>query len=82
MTTLNERIENNADLIFWCVHILGPDDVLAAPSHLAAVVRAREINQATHRKVDTPADILCFAYAAPWPHDAQSHFDGLKEWQS
>ena len=79
MTTLNDRIEANADLTLWCVHILGPDDVLAAPTHEAAVVRAKELNQAVHRKVNAPDDILCFAYAAPWPHDAQSHADNLKE---
>jgi len=76
--TLNERIEANADLTLWCVHILGPDDVLAAPSHEAAVVHARTINQALHRK--SVPDILCFAYAAPWPHSKESHAEDLKNW--
>ena len=66
--TLNEKIEANADLVLWCVHILGPDEVLAAPNHDAAVVHARELNKALHVRLNTPRDVLCFAYAAPWPH--------------
>jgi hypothetical protein len=38
--TTSERIEANANLTLWCVHVLGPDDVLAAPSHEAAAVHA------------------------------------------
>ncbi len=77
--TLNEKIEANADLALWCVHILGPDDVLAAPSHDAAVVHARELNKAVHAR---PAvdDVLCFAYAAPWPHSKDEHAEAVKNW--
>ncbi len=72
--TANERAEANANLVRWCVHVLGPDDVIAAPSHDAAVVHARELNAAVFRRVGTPDDVLCFAYAAPWPHvDASEH---------
>jgi hypothetical protein len=77
MTTLKERIEANADLVLWCVHVLGPDDVLAAPSHEAAVVRARQMNQSLHR--GGPEDVLCFAYAAPWPHSKDAHSLNLME---
>jgi hypothetical protein len=78
--TLNEKIEANADLVLWCVHILGPDDVLAAPNHDAAVIHARVLNQSLHRRVNTPNDILCFAYAAPWPHSKESHAENVKDW--
>lgn len=80
MSTTGERIEQNADLIKWCVHILGPDDVLAAPSHDAAVVHAHELNKALHGRIGTPNDILCFAYAAPWPHSSESHAEAVKNW--
>lgn len=78
--TLAEKIEANANLMLWCVHILGPDDVLAAPSHDAAMVHARELNKALHGKASAPADILCFAYAAPWPHSRDDHAEAVKNW--
>ena len=80
MKTPNERIEANADLVLWCVHVLGPDDVHAAPSHEAAAVHARELNKALHRKPDAPNDVLCFAYAAPWPHSQEAHAEAVKNW--
>ena len=70
--TVGDKIEANANLVLWCVHVLGPDDVMAAPSHDAAVVRAHEINKATFGRRG-PDDVLCFAYAAPWPYGAEEH---------
>lgn len=78
--TVKDKIEANADLTLWCVHILGPDDVLAAPCHDAAVVHARELNKALHGRPSTPNDVLCFAYAAPWPYSAESHASNVKNW--
>ena len=76
--TTNEKIEANADLTLWCVHVLGPDDVHAMPSHDAAVISARELNKAIHGKAEAPEDILCFAYAAPWPHSAEAHAEDME----
>lgn len=78
--TTNEKIEANADLVMWCVHILGPDDVMAAPCHDAAFVHARELNKAVHGRPNSPDDVLCFAYPAPWPHSAEAHAESLKNW--
>jgi hypothetical protein len=75
-----EKIEANADLTLWCVHILGPDDVLAAPNHDAAVVHARELNKAVHGRANSPSDVICFAYAAPWPHSNEQHAEAVKDW--
>jgi len=77
--TTGERIEQNANLTLWCVHVLGPDDVLAAPSHNAAVTHAHELNKATFGRVEQN-DVLCFAYAAPWPHSPASHAESVKDW--
>lgn len=81
MTTA-ERIEANANLVLWCVHVLGSDDVMAAPSHLAAHTHAHELNKAMHSRPSTPADVLCFAYAAPWPHSAEDHAADVAEWNT
>ena len=78
--TLREKIEANANLMLWCTHVLGADDVYAAPSHEAAAVHAREMNKAIHGRVSAPDDVLCFAYAAPWPHSKESHAEDLKNW--
>ena len=84
---LHERIEENADLIKWGVHSLGPDEWDAAPSHAAAVARADSINRQVHAAIwssyhKSDNSILCFAYAAPWPFDwpAESHAENLKNW--
>ena len=78
--TVRERIDANANLVKWCVHVLGPDDVMAAPSYTAAVIRAQDLNVALHGKDDRPSDVLCFAVAAPWPHDHASHAESLRDW--
>lgn len=70
--------ENNANLIPWCVHVLGPDDVHASRTHADAVRKAAALNAAMARGLASePNDILCFAYAAPWPHSAESHTNSL-----
>lgn len=78
--TTGERMEANANLTLWCVHILGPDDVLAAPSHEAAAVHAHELNKTIHGRVSKADDVLCFAYAAPWPYTAEDHADAVTSW--
>jgi len=75
--TTEEKIEAHANLVKWCVHILGPDDVIAAPSHAVAVARAREMNQAFRSREEKLEDVLCFAYAAPWPYSEASHATAL-----
>jgi hypothetical protein len=80
MTVLSERIEENANLVLWCVHVLGSDDVMAAPSHSAAATHAHELNKALFARRSTPTDVLCFAYAAPWPHSREAHADDVKNW--
>ena len=78
--TLGEKIEANANLTLWCVHVLGSDDVHAAPSHDAAAVHAHEMNKALHGRVRAPDDVLCFAYAAPWPYSPEEHAESVKGW--
>lgn len=77
---LRKVIEENANLVKWCVHVIGPDDVLAAPSHDAAATHAHELNKAVFGFLRVPNDILCFAYAAPWPHGEADHAEAVKKW--
>ena len=78
--TTRENIEANANLALWCVHILGPDEVIAAPSHLAAETHAHELNKSIYSRAGPHDDVLCFAYAAPWPHGRKSHAAAVKNW--
>ena len=86
MTELEQWIEDNANLTLWCVHSLGPDEVDAAPSHAAAVERAEAINRAVHGAImerhGDANDILCFAYAAPWPWSKEDHAEAVKNWEA
>lgn len=76
-----EAAESNADRVLWCVHVLGPDDVFAVKSHADAVSLADQMNRDVFAHFgDT--DILCFAYAAPWPHDHESHAAALAQMES
>lgn len=61
----------------WCVHIIGPDDVIAYPDRAAAEREVAIINTALQRRLcGREADEnwpTLYATVAPWPHDAQSH---------
>ena len=76
---IRERIERNADRTLWCVHVLGADDVHPMASHAAAVANADALNMAVIGSLCQDVGILCFAYAAPWPHDAASHAQWLAQ---
>ena len=78
-TSLERRIEQNADLVKWCVHVIGPDDVYAEASHAAAVARAEELNRAIHQQVKPGEEILCFAFADMWPWSAEQHAQSMKD---
>lgn len=62
----------------WCVHIIGPDDVIAYPDREAAEREATEINKglqamsAKHAR-DENWPHTTRAVAVLWPHSAQSH---------
>ena len=67
------RIEANANLVLWCVHVLGPDDVYAAASHADAVAEAAKLNDALWSRDNSPDDVLCFAFADMWPWSDDRH---------
>lgn len=75
---VTERMEANANRVLWCVHVIGPDEVYAEPSHAAAVVNAEKLNRALWSRPDSPEDVLCFAYAAVWPWSAEEHAGSIK----
>ncbi|MGB3290991.1 MAG: hypothetical protein WBA83_17090 [Burkholderiaceae bacterium] len=64
----------------WAVHIIGPDDLIAAPSFhaaKAAVTRLNKIMLGESRR----DGIICQAEVIDWPYGAESHAHSLrKDW--
>ena len=58
----------------WCVHIVGPDDVYAAPSEVEAR-RAVGYMEAHWKKIEPDSEVnrMVRFEAIPWPHSAESH---------
>lgn len=55
----------------WCVNIIGPDDVIAAPNFKVANLWAWRFNE---REKEDPA---VYAALAIWPHSPESHAEFL-----
>lgn len=75
--TAEERMEANANRVLWCVHVIGPDDLYAEPSHAAAVAHSDELNRALWSRPNAPDDVTCYAYADTWPWSAEQHAEDL-----
>ena len=65
----------------WCMHIIGPDEVIAYPDKESAEREAALLNAALRRHNDERlADDNCpmlYAVAEAWPWDAKSHAEDL-----
>lgn len=69
------------DSTLWAVHISGPDDIHAAPSHEEATARAAQINEwYSARENKSENDPLLEAAVTPWPYDAATHAADLLKW--
>ena len=65
--------------VLWCVHVLGPDDLLAMPSYDAAERHAAELIAALYTERTAKLDVLCLPIVATWPGSAETHRMALKE---
>lgn len=79
MARSRQAAEDNANLVLWSVHILGPDEIWPAPSHFDAVYRAAEFNAGTFARDRIPSGLF-YAYAAPWPFSGALHAERLAQW--
>ena len=64
------------DETLWCLHVLGPDDVHAAPSKAYAEVAA-DLHNVRFGEASKEIGVMCKAVVAPWPYDPASHARGL-----
>lgn len=67
----------------WCVHVIGPDDLHAAPSRQEAERVAWEwtryyVQHPRHRSANWPR--MSFL-ATRWPWSAESHAEDVKLWE-
>lgn len=66
-----------SDEILWCVHVIGPDDVLAMTNYEAALFHADDLNAAMYaRRGGKPRheyDPVIIAHPMEWPWSAERH---------
>ena len=64
----------------WCIHVHGPDSVIAQPDRETALRRAHAWNSVWLLKMCAdmhPHDPVLWAVPAPWPHSAAAHAASL-----
>lgn len=75
MATKEERLMKERAKLRWCVHILGPDELVAKESYEAAEKHASELTDFLFSS-DKP-DVLCLPIVAMWPWSDAAHQDAL-----
>ena len=69
--------------VLWCIHVYGPDDLIAQPSRDVAIERARTWAEAMRGVNELAAtDLLTPAVGfgvEPWPYSAESHAEDLQK---
>lgn len=74
MRTKEERLEATRAKLLWCVHILGPDELVAHESYAAAEKHAAELNDYMHDPANLPdLDVMCLSIVAVWTGSAKDH---------
>ncbi len=74
MRTKEERLDRARGKLLWCVHILGPDDLVAHESYAAAEKHANELNDYMHDPDKPPdLDVMCLSIVAVWTGSAEEH---------
>jgi hypothetical protein len=65
----------------WCVHVYGPDDLLACASRKDAVQNALWLNLSGYKQQNTNDEYMPMAWAVPepWPGTREAHWEALNE---
>lgn len=71
--TKEERLTKSRAKILWCVHILGPDEMIAKESYAAAEKHATELSDYMHGPDVPDLGVMCLPIVAMWPHGETSH---------
>lgn len=79
--TKEERLAKYRAKILWCVHILGPDELIAKASYEDAEKHARELSDFMHETMPDTG-VMCLPIVAVWPWTAEGHRQALAEAQN
>ena len=82
---LQPKSKTTTDL--WCIRIVGPDDLVAAPSKAAAEKMAADHNLAVRKIIAARPNIVgdgiteesMLAVVEPWPWSAEAHAKDMKD---
>lgn len=74
-----ERLAQHRARLLWCVHILGPDELVAKESYEAAEKDATELREFMYGPDLPDLDVMCLPIVAVWPGSAEEHAVALKE---
>lgn len=77
-TVPNWLLDFGAPPLLWCVHVLGPDDIIAMPSKERADLHAAKINKSVGRQWEE-GDPEINAIVEPWPYSPETHEKALFE---
>lgn len=77
MTTKEERLSAQRAKLRWCVHMLGPDELIPMASFEAAEKYADDMNNALHGRGEPMPDVLCLAQVVPCLWSREQHAEQL-----
>lgn len=67
-----------AENTLWCIHVYGPDEIIAQPSRDIALDRAAEWADEWERGGDKDLDDPAVRFVVePWPYSTESHSEAL-----
>jgi hypothetical protein len=72
MKTKEERLARDRAKVRWCVHILGPDELIATKDYDAAEKRATELRDLVYGEMPD-LDVMWLPIVAIWPYSDESH---------
>ena len=78
---VDQIIDDNANLIKWCVTITGIDEIYPVEDFRAAIKDADQHNKEFGENIKSGrfgGKVLMVAYACPWPYSAEDHAASLK----
>jgi hypothetical protein len=66
----------------WCIHVIGPDTLIAQPDFWTAAERAAKWSAgmvASHQRDPSPYDPCMYCNVEPWPNSPIAHAKDLAE---
>jgi len=68
-----DRLRKQRKKLLWCVHILGPDELVAFATYEEAEAHAQRLIDYLYDPTVPEHDVLCLPIVALWPWSAEAH---------